>query len=114
GRAGDGLRQHLSARIEHACREVAGFAHRCREGGPEKGQRLFLDHRDQPVPHDLHADFTNVAHAWLPLRIRRMPPSLCRTASKGVVTRVEVSRSTMTAGPVMRPPAESVSRSTIA
>ena len=42
----------------------------------------------------------DLAHAALPLRTSRMAPSLCMTASKGEVTTVEVSRSTITAGPL--------------
>ena len=43
-----------------------------------------------------------------------MAPSPWTTASNGVVTTVEVSRSTMTAGPATRSPARNELRSTIA
>jgi hypothetical protein len=42
--------------IEDPGGEVAGLAHGGGEGGPNHGLRLFLDHRDQPVPHDLAMD----------------------------------------------------------
>src|SRR5690606_9244035 len=114
GRARDGLRQHLTVRVEDAGRQVAGLANGSRECRAQQGKRLFLDNGDQAVPHDLHADFTNVTHAWLPLRMRRMVPSCWMTASKGLVTTVEVSRSTITAGPATRSPAQSASRATMA
>ena len=56
GGAGDRLRQHVAVAVEHTGREVARLAHRRRERGAHQGLRLFLDHGDQPRPHDLHVD----------------------------------------------------------
>ena len=44
-------------RIEHAGGEVAGLARRGAEAGAHQRLRLLLDDRDQPVPHDLLADW---------------------------------------------------------
>jgi len=52
-RAGHRLRQHAALPVEHAGREIAALAHDRRERGAHQHLRLFLDHRDQAVPHDL-------------------------------------------------------------
>ena len=56
GRAGDRLRQHLTVGIIDPGREIARLAHRGRKGGAHQRLRLFLNDRDQPVPHDLIGD----------------------------------------------------------
>ena len=56
GRAGDRLRHHASAQVEDAGGKVTGLAHGGGERGADHGLRLFLDDRDQPVPHDLAVD----------------------------------------------------------
>jgi hypothetical protein len=56
GGAGDGLCHHAPVQVEDAGGQVSGFAHRGGEGGADHDLSLFLDHRDQAVPHDLAMD----------------------------------------------------------
>ena len=56
GRTGDRLGQHAAACVEHAGGQIAGLAHGGREGGADQRLRLFLDDREQAVPHDLQMD----------------------------------------------------------
>ena len=53
GRPRDGLRQHAPLQVEDAGGKVARLPHRGRKGGAHQGPGLFLDHRQQPAPHDL-------------------------------------------------------------
>jgi hypothetical protein len=100
GRAGDGLRQHGAVEIEHAGREVAGFACRGREAGADQGQRLLLDDRDQAVPHQLQANGRKgIVDAHVPTFSNRMAPIGLMRAAKLLGTMVVVSSSAMTAGP---------------
>ena len=68
GRAGDRLRHHAAVQVENAGGQVAGLAHRGREGGADHDLRLLLDDRDQAVPHDLAMDLRErvgfVRHAF--------------------------------------------------
>ncbi len=56
GRAGHRLREHGAVEVEHAGGEVASLAGRGGEAGANEGERLLLDHRNEAVPHQLHAD----------------------------------------------------------
>src|SRR5699024_5247853 len=114
-RAGHGLGEHAAVIVEHARRQVAGFAHGSRKCRAHQRQRLLLDHRNQPVPHDLVMNGINgVAHAACSCRRTNRHPSAWRMASNRVVTMVVVSRSTIMAGPATRWPVANVSRSTTA
>ena len=62
GRAGDRLGQHAAFAVEHPGGQIARLAHAGRKGGAHQGAGLFLDHRDQPVPHDLHVDVSKGVH----------------------------------------------------
>ena len=65
--AGNGLRHHQAFAVEYPRRDVAGLAHRGRKRGTHQRQRLLLDDRDQPVPHDLHVHVGNaVSHDLSP------------------------------------------------
>src|SRR5712671_3683556 len=106
-RAGHGLRQHPPLRIEHAGREVAALAHDRTEGRSQQNLRLFLDHGDQPVPHDLQIDQARaafLAHGYAAFRSITMLPAPSIWALKLVETNVEVSSSAITAGPAMVAP----------
>src|SRR5699024_2689897 len=103
-------------------REVTGLANARRKGGADQRQRLFLDDRDQPVPHDLHGDI-GMAHGvvsrmaagvaaagastW---RRRSMQPSGCMMAVKPAGTMTVVSRSVTMAGPASDWPDPKLSR----
>ena len=50
------LGDHVSFRVIDAGGQVARLTRDGAEGGAEQGLRLFLDDRDQAVPHDLRAD----------------------------------------------------------
>src|SRR5690606_12452859 len=76
----------------------------------QQRHRLLLDHGDQAIPHDLHADVHDIAHRLPSLRIIRIDPSDCTTASNRLLTIVAVSRSTITTGPVTPSPGASASR----
>ena len=56
GRAGHRLGQHAALGVIDAGREIARLARDRAEGGAQQRLRLLLDHRDEPVPHDLRAD----------------------------------------------------------
>jgi len=56
GCAGDRLRNHQAIFIKYTGRQIPGLAYRGGKSGTQQGKRLFLDHRDQPVPHHLHVD----------------------------------------------------------
>ena len=62
-RSGHRLGQHPPAQVEHAGGDVARLPRRGAERGPHQRLALLLDHREQPVPHDLHIDFGDVATA---------------------------------------------------
>ena len=111
GRAGHRLRQHLAVAVEDAGRQVARFAHAGAEGGAHQRQRLLLDDRDQPVPHDLHVDVDHRADS--PSSSPDLAVSAAGLHEQAAVglhdglerrrsTMVDVSRSTMTAGPRRR------------
>ena len=53
---GDSLRQHAPRKIKDAGRQVASFAHGCRERGTDQGLGLLFDNTDQPVPDNLALD----------------------------------------------------------
>ena len=57
--AGDGLRHHAPLHVEETGGEVACLADRGGEGGADQGCRLFLDHGDEAVPHDLEVDLAD-------------------------------------------------------
>ena len=99
-RAGDSLRQHGAVEIEHAGGQVAGLARRGREAGADQGQRLFLDDRDQAVPHELQADRRQrIVDAHVTTFSSRIAPIGFRRATKLLGTIVVVSSSAMIAGP---------------
>ena len=52
-RSRDGLSQHPPIHVEHTGGEIAAFAHHGAERCAQQRLRLFLDHRNQTVPHDL-------------------------------------------------------------
>ena len=104
-RAGDGLRQHGAAEIEHAGRQIAGLASRRREAGADQRQRLLLDDRDQAVPHELQANGgERIVDAHDAAFSNRMAPIGLIRAAKLLGTMVVVSSSAMTAGPGTRLP----------
>src|SRR5204863_6429446 len=105
--AGHGLRQHSAVQVEHTSREVAALAHDRAEGRAQQNLCLFLDHGDQPVPHDLLIDQTRaawLAHGYAAFRSMTMLPAPSIWASKLVETNVDVSSSVITAGPSMVAP----------
>ena len=104
-RTGDRLGQHSALEVEHAGRQVAGFARGGREAGAHQRQRLFLDDRDQAVPHQLHADRRKrIVDAHDATFSSRMAPIGLSRAAKLFGTMVVVSSSAMTAGPGMKLP----------
>ena len=56
GRPGLGLRKHPPIGVEDAGGKVAAFPHDRAERCPDQGLRLFLDHGNESIPHDLHAN----------------------------------------------------------
>ena len=61
-----------------------------REGGAQQRLRLLLDHRDQPVPHDLQVDEARVGFGHCACI---MPPSAPCTMHAGAIdTRSQSSR----------------------
>src|SRR5262249_39095307 len=113
GRAGHGLRQHPPLEVEHAGGQIAAFAHDRAEGRPQQDLRLLLDHRNQPVPHDLKIDqarATCITHGYAAFRSMTILPAPSIWASKLVDTNVEVSSSAITAGPAMVAPGAISSR----
>ena len=116
GGAGDGLGDHSALPVEHAGRQVTGLADRRREGGTDQGEGLFLDDRDEPVPHHLVVEFACGVHEALPSSMRwtSTVPSSCMVATWWEASTVVVCSSTITAGPRTWSPAESEVRSTTA
>ena len=55
-RAGNGLRQHPAAAVEHAGGEVARLPDAGGKGRAHQGLRLLLDHGYEAVPHDVPVD----------------------------------------------------------
>ena len=100
-RAGDGLGQHAALQVEDAGREVARLAHGGAEGGADHGLRLFLDHRDQAVPHDLPVETATALRCSCAALLRQVAgqpgPSPCGAKPGG--TSVVVSASAISAGP---------------
>jgi hypothetical protein len=78
-RARDRLRHHPRLGVKEPGGQVARLPHRGGKGGAHERHRLFLDHRDQAVPHDLVID---LFHGLASFRIRRRLPSPCPTARK--------------------------------
>ena len=64
GRAGDGLRHHPAVQVEDAGGQVPGLPHGGGEGRADHDLRLFLDHGDQAVPHDLAVDLGEGVRVW--------------------------------------------------
>ncbi|MNN93101.1 hypothetical protein D3C81_2114850 [compost metagenome] len=66
--AGDRLGDHLASAVEDPCGEVAGLPDTGTEGGADQRQRLFFDHRNQAVPHDLqvHIGKLEACHVGTP------------------------------------------------
>ena len=105
-----GLSKHSPFHIEDTGRDITRFARRGGEGSTHQGLRLLFDYREQAVPQNLDFDFADhLAHQAI-LSIRICPAAL-GPARKPWGTRVEVSASTITAGPVMRAPGARLARS---
>jgi len=60
-RAGHGLREHAPGQVEHTRGQIARFADGIRKRGADQRLRLFLDHRQQAVPHELIVDLSQRA-----------------------------------------------------
>src|SRR5690606_11209870 len=109
---GDGLRQHAAARVEHAGGQIASLAHGGGEGGADQRLRLFLDDREQAVPHDLQMDLVeggipghrDVLPQAAVLRTRTIYSSSLISASKLEERTVVVCSSAISAGPGTRMP----------
>jgi hypothetical protein len=67
--AGYRLRQHVAVDVENAGGDVAAFSNDRAEGGVHQRLRLFVDDRDQPVPHDLQFDRRSFIRHWFCLRL---------------------------------------------
>ena len=99
-RAGDRLGEHPPLGVEHPRRQIARLAGRGGESGPDERLGLFLDHRDQAVPHQLQADRRErVAAGHRGSLAIRILPSASIDAAKDSSTIVVVSSSAITAGP---------------
>src|SRR5258708_9460330 len=109
-RAGDRLCQHVARGVEYARRHVAGLARRGAEADPDQGLRLFLDHGDQAIPHDLLMDHEHrvLGMGFISIHghvlVITMLPSASIRAVKHFVTIVVVSSSTINAGPAIVDP----------
>ena len=100
GGAGDRLRQHAPAGVEHAGGQVARLAHHGGEGSVDQGRRLLVDDGDQPVAQHLQRD--GIDHDAPPAAASdltsRQPPAPRATLHPGGTTVVD-SASSMIAGP---------------
>ena len=113
GRARHRLREHGALHVEHAGREIARLTHGGAEGRADQHLRLFLDDGDQPVPHDLamqEGERIRRVHAR-PSRVMTMWRAPLMRATKPGSTTVDVSSSTITAGPGTTAPGRRTARS---
>ena len=106
----DGLGKHPPLDIKNAGRKITCLAHRGAERGAQQRLSLLLDDRNQSVPHNLALDA--LERAGFPAHDDSSPlfrsstiyPCAFIVASNVGLTTVEVSSSTIMAGPFTRLP----------
>src|SRR5262249_50857185 len=120
GRSGECLRDHATARVEQAGRQITGFAHGRAERHFHERARLLFDHRNEPCPEDLLPERQNTHSATsasgLIVRDRarvatRKWPRGSTSTRKSLGTKIVVPASMISAGPVTTSPSRSALRS---